>query len=283
MKGQFIKDHKGLLATAATAVLIYALWIEMYFIHIRKFAIGNTIGKQKLKLVLLSDLHFKRVFWSYYKNLAKKVNALEADLILIAGDTVDVTGRVSTAEKFFKLLNYDTPKVAILGNHEHKSKINIDELNAVYKSSNCDLLINESKVYHLNGNRIMITGLDDFIEGKESFLKAVENVGWERNHLLLIHSPLQQEKTIMEIDHLNERRPPHKKINIQYIFAGHNHGGQIKFLGYAPVLPQKSGNYVNGWYNYKSPFLYVSKGFGTTALPLRFGARSEVTIFEYGV
>jgi predicted MPP superfamily phosphohydrolase len=49
------------------------------------------------------------------------------------------------------------------------------------------------------------------------------------------------------------------------------------------VLPKKSGNYINGWYNKEEPYLYVSNGFGTSEVPFRFGARPEITMFYYGV
>lgn len=82
---------------------------------------------------------------------------------------------------------------------------------------------------------------------------------------------------------MNQLRNDEEKLNLQYIFAGHNHGGQVRIFGFAPVMPEKSGHYVNGWYNAKSPYLYVSKGFGTSTLPFRFGARAELTVFDLGV
>lgn len=129
----------------------------------------------------------------------------------------------------------------------------------------------------------MITGLDDFIEGDASFKDAVKNVGREENHILLIHSPKQQDKVLEKIKKMNAKRSEEKQLNIQYIFAGHNHGGQVRIFGYAPALPEKSGKYMNGWYNHKPPYLYVSRGFGTSTLPVRFCARSEVTVFNLGV
>jgi hypothetical protein len=129
----------------------------------------------------------------------------------------------------------------------------------------------------------VVTGLEDFIEGYPSVINAFDEIGTEENHLLLVHSPLQQEQTMKEIQQINALRPDGEKITVQYIFAGHNHGGQVTIFGKAPVLPEKSGQYFKGWYNEKKPYLYVSKGFGTSTLPFRFGARSEVTVFNLGV
>jgi hypothetical protein len=76
---------------------------------------------------------------------------------------------------------------------------------------------------------------------------------------------------------------PNDQLNMQYIFAGHNHVGQVRFSSFVSVLPEHSGNYVNGWFNRDKPKLYESKGFGTSGLPFRFDARSEVILFYYGV
>ena len=64
------------------------------------------------------------------------------------------------------------------------------------------------------------------------------------------------------------------------MLSGHTHGGQVKFLGFAPFTPQGSGRYLNGLYDDYEPKLYVSKGVGTSILPIRFGARAEIAIFD---
>jgi hypothetical protein len=265
------------------AALLDALLLEKYFFEVKTFNIGKKGSKQKIKLLLLTDLHFRKALWPFHKKLAKKINSIHPDLILISGDVIDESGTDTPAQDFFSLINYSIPKVAILGNHDHKNSVRIDTYKRLYEQNNCKLLINESKLYTIKRERVMVTGVDDFIEGNASFATAVKDVGREENHVLLVHSPLQQEVVLKEMKRINDDRNDDKKLNIQYIFAGHNHGGQVNILGYAPILPEKSGPYLKGWYNKKAPYLYVSKGFGTSTLPFRFGARSEVTVFNMGV
>jgi predicted MPP superfamily phosphohydrolase len=64
------------------------------------------------------------------------------------------------------------------------------------------------------------------------------------------------------------------------ILSGHTHGGQVCLGGWAPVLPRGSGRYVAGWYTDGAIPLYVSRGLGTTMLPIRFGAVPEIAYFE---
>jgi predicted MPP superfamily phosphohydrolase len=53
----------------------------------------------------------------------------------------------------------------------------------------------------------------------------------------------------------------------------------VAFLGWAPLLPPLSNGYVRGWFHGdgKVP-LFVSRGIGETALPIRFGSVPELAI-----
>lgn len=280
------KTKRRLIITAIAGIgsaILDALFLEKYFFEIKTFHIGKKGSNQKMKLLFLTDLHFQKSLGPSFKKLANKINDINPDLILISGDVIDEDGMYAPAKQFFSLLRYSIPKVTIMGNHDHKSRVRIQTYKQLYEQSNCRLLINESTEYAIAGKRLMVTGVDDFIEGNASFSKAVKDVGKEDNHVLLIHSPLQQETILQEMKKINALRPEESKLNIQYIFAGHNHGGQVCILGYAPILPAKAGNYLKGWYNDQPPYLYLSKGFGTATLPVRFGARSEVTVFYLGV
>jgi hypothetical protein len=270
----------GLLAGAGL-VLLDAWYGEQYFFRVKKFDIGIKGGRKKLRLLLLTDLHLKKTFRAFHARLTKKINELNPHLILISGDMLDDDGTTGLLHLFLSSINQHIPKVAILGNHDHRASVENETIEKIYRQYNCHLLVNASKAFELEGTRIMVTGVDDFIEGSHDFHAAVKGVGYEEHHLLLVHSPLQQEQAIADMKQINEERPTEERLNISYIFAGHNHGGQVRFFGYAPVLPEMSGNYVNGWYNRDFPLLYISKGFGTTSIPFRFGARSEITLLNY--
>jgi len=51
---------------------------------------------------------------------------------------------------------------------------------------------------------------------------------------------------------------------------------KIIFLGLVPFKPQGSGRYLKGWYTNEEPKMYISRGIGTSILPIRFGARAEM-------
>ena len=64
------------------------------------------------------------------------------------------------------------------------------------------------------------------------------------------------------------------------MLSGHSHGGQIAIPFLGPIrLPPMSQKYPRGWYQVGAMRLYTNRGLGTIALPLRFCARPEITIF----
>jgi uncharacterized protein len=51
----------------------------------------------------------------------------------------------------------------------------------------------------------------------------------------------------------------------------------------ALTLPAGSGRYVAGWYRDAGPPMYVSRGIGTSLIPVRLGATPELVRFEWAL
>lgn len=283
MRSGTVKWGLGVLLAGAAFLLADAWFLEKYFFQLKRFFIGKRNSRKQIRILLLTDLHFKEHFWPFHRKLARTINRLRPHLLLCSGNVIDEHGIPGPARKFFNRLNASVPKLAIPGNHDNKNNVSRQTLRKLVEQHNGRLLVNETVRLTIDGTELTITGLDDFIEGEGCFADAVKHTGKEKHHLLLIHSPLQQEKVLAEVKRLNKKRSPDRQLTLQYIFAGHTHGGQVRWKDFVPVLPKKSGGYINGWYNGQKPYLYVSKGFGTSALPFRFGARPELTVFDYGV
>jgi hypothetical protein len=283
MKVNYWKAGAGLAVVAGTVLLADAWWGEKYFFRTKRFRIGKPDSAKQVRILLLSDLHFKKQFWPFHQKLAERLKALRPDLVLIAGDVIDEHGTPGPANRFLHHLQ-NLSWFAIPGNHDNKNRVSRQTLRKIVERNGGRLLVNETVRVSVGDVPFTITGLEDFIEGESGFADAVKAIGKEENHLLLVHSPLQQEHVLKEVQRINTARPESRQLALQYIFAGHTHGGQVRLDHHLiPFLPEKSGGYVNGWYNREKPFLYVSKGFGTSAIPFRFGARAEITVLEYGV
>jgi uncharacterized protein len=65
--------------------------------------------------------------------------------------------------------------------------------------------------------------------------------------------------------------------------SGHTHGGQVRLLGYAPVVPSNYGSrYVYGHIIEEGRHLIVSGGLGCSGLPVRFGSPPEIVVIDLG-
>jgi predicted MPP superfamily phosphohydrolase len=259
----------GVLITGG-AIFTDSFWVERYFIETNEFYFGTaTKNTNNIKIVQISDLHLHAITYQL-KQLAKQLNKLQPDLILITGDAIDKSKNKGLLDQFLQSIDHKIKKVAVLGNWEYQAKISFIELRNIYTANNCDLLINQTKQYSFKSKLISITGLDDFYRGNADFDTAIKDYQKSDYHVVLCHCPQYADNIAAQMKN---------DVNVDFILAGHTHGGQLNFLGYVAYLPKGSGKYLKGWYN-NSPKLYVSKGVGTGVWPFRFGSRAEISIFN---
>jgi predicted MPP superfamily phosphohydrolase len=245
-----------------------AFWLEKYFIDINHLFTGHASKDRfDLKVVQVSDLHIQSVSPSL-KRLAGKINALQPDLILITGDAIDNRDNMDVLDQFLQLLAYDIRKVAITGNWEYWGTINLVDLQQLYARHNGELLINQSKQFAFRDKTITITGVDDYVGGHADITSAMQTYQSGDYHIILNHCPAYADDIIKKLAGM---------VPVDLILSGHTHGGQVNLLGFVPFKPQGSGLYLKGWYHDRK--MYVSRGIGTSILPVRFMARAELPVF----
>lgn len=262
---KFIK--RGIIASIGL-VLLDSFWFERYVIDWNYFDISKS-ENDKIKIIQISDLHFNQLRY-FHKSIAKKINSIKPDLIFITGDSVDKTEKIDALNEFLKLIDNSIKKYAITGNWEYWGNVNLTKLKSVFSKNNCELLINENRTILIRNREISIIGIDDFIGGNADFKKAVEGLKPSETTIVLSHCPEHRDLILKQKGNLN----------IDLVLSGHTHGGQITFLGIVPFKPPGSGKYLKGWYKESEPKMYVSKGIGTSILPIRFGARAEMVEIE---
>lgn len=248
---------------------LYAFWFERLFLQWNHFDISKGLNK-KIKLIQLSDIHLQKM-GNHHRLIAERINKEKPDLLLFTGDAIDAWENMAELDKFLGLLEPNIQKIAITGNWEYWGNVDLKELKTLYATHNCQLLINESRQFLFKGRTISVTGIDDMIGGHADFLLAKQEITPSDLNLVLSHCPAHR-------DIIQQENGDDLKIDL--VLSGHTHGGQINFFGLVPFKPHGSGNYLSGWYRENGPPLYVSKGIGTSLIPLRFGARAEVAVFE---
>jgi predicted MPP superfamily phosphohydrolase len=250
-------------------VLLDGFWFEKYIIDWEEFDVADG-SSLKIKIIQISDLHL-RAIRSFHVSIAKRINQEVPDVVLITGDAITRTKQLGLLQSFLELMDASILKIAILGNKENAGRVDLKLLKDCYEAHNGVLLINQSYELTVRNRKINFLGVDDYVWGTPDIVKAAEGIDTSFDSVILNHCPAYRE----EIDRLAPTIP----LRSALILAGHTHGGQITFFGWPLYTPYGSGAYVKGWYSNAMSKMYVSKGIGTTVLPIRFGARAEATIF----
>jgi hypothetical protein len=119
----------------------------------------------------------------------------------------------------------------------------------------------------------------DDLTGAPDLRAALRGAEDARVRILLAHSPAFRDTVAAHGQRAGAREPVDVGA-ITLMLSGHTHGGQVALGGWAPLVPPGSGRYVRGWFgDAGAPPLYVSRGIGTSVLPIRFGSRPELAVF----
>jgi hypothetical protein len=237
-----------------------------------------------LRVVQLADLHLGAVD-GHVERVAETVTELRPRVIVFTGDSVDRLDTIGVLEDFLRLLPPVDAAFATLGNWEHLSPEQPEELRRAYGRHGVRLLVNESAALEHRGRRVLVTGVDD-LSGAPSIHRALRGVEPAADHLLLAHSPAYRDALtgmLAGAAHTVRQRwaEPLERFRVSAMLAGHTHGGQVAAFGFAPLRPPGSGRYVAGWYRDARPHLYVSRGIGTSIVPVRLGSPPEIAVFDW--
>ena len=150
---------------------------------------------------------------------------------------------------------------AVPGNHDNK------ELTLYTLSKKgIRLLINELVPLYRKNEYILIAGVDDLWLGMLDIDRTLRDSNGEPT-IMLSHNP----DIITAVKHKN----------VDFVMAGHTHGGQIciPFVKPTVMFPQFDTPYMAGLFREGKTTLYVNKGIGTSTYPVRFFARPEISVF----
>ncbi|NBT79533.1 MAG: metallophosphoesterase [Betaproteobacteria bacterium] len=252
------------------SLAFYSLNVEPDWVEVttHTFGVGQVDGSNgKIRIIQISDLHLHGVA-ERDERLAKQIRELNADAVVFTGDIIDRAENLELLASFLSALG-PTPRIAVLGNWEYWSKVDLKRLRAIYESAPQSLLlVNQKANVMLKGREIEFIGLDDFTAGKPD-TRLLRSQTSSIVRVVLQHSPGLYEEPDLPVAPQN-----------QICLSGHTHGGQVTLFGRPFWTPRGSGRFLAGWYETPSCRLYVSRGVGMSILPIRFGARPEVAVFE---
>lgn len=245
-------------------VEIEAQWLQLVEQQVRLAGLPESL--KGLRVGLLCDLHLGTS--AEADAIAHAVDLLRAarpDVLLLGGDYIKNHGRqLRPCLDILGTLRPALGSYAVLGNHD---RWHCDDatLRQAFADAGISLLVNAA--VPLDG--VHVVGLDTVWAGQPDPRRALATVPAAQPVLLLVHEP----------DFI-DRIPavPHSIVGL----SGHTHGGQVIVPWRGPLcLPRYGRKYPMGLlpvHGQAGRQVYVSRGVGTSIVPLRLNCRPEVTL-----
>ncbi|MEW2548821.1 metallophosphoesterase [Streptomyces sp. NPDC047002] len=226
-------------------------------------------GLDGTRVVVLADTHFgpiDRAGWS--RRIAEAVNALDADIVIHAGDIADGTPAQRREQSApLGTISSRLAKVYVTGNHEYFGEAQgwLDRM----ADLGWEPLHNRHVVVERGGDALVLAGVDDLtaessgLAGHRANLaQALAGADPERPVLLVAHQP----KYIGQA----------AAAGVDLQVSGHTHGGQIWPFHHLVRIDQPV---VQGLSRHgERTQLYTSRGTGFWGPPFRVFAPSEITL-----
>ena len=251
--------------------------------EITQHNIDSSKIDNKLVVLHLSDLH-NRTFGDYNSELIDMSRDASPDIILLTGDLINMDEEDTTvAEMLISDLIDIAPVYVSMGNHEVAYEENFGiSLTEVFEDAGAVVLDREYVDIEVNNQKLRIGGIygyclpAKFFETGEAdpeecaFLSDFQDT--ERYTILMCHMPV----CWMINEGLDE-------WDVDCVFAGHAHGGQIilPFIGgvYAPDMGLFPGR-LEGVYSSKDKekHLVLSRGLGSEGIVPRINNRPEIVV-----
>ena len=261
------------VASAAAGLAAWSLWFEPRRVVVRRVTLELPRWPARwdgLKIALVSDLHAgsPHVDLDRVERVVEIAQSLKPDLVALLGDYVDgssVMGTEMPAEAVAVLLGRlraPLGTVAVLGNHDWA--VDGDRVRGALRDAGIRVLENEAVAVH---DDLYVAGLADNYHREVDVEAALASVPDGAPTLLFSHDP-----------DLFVRVPERVALTL----SGHTHGGQFAVPGIRAVwTPSRFGErYAGGHVVEGGRHLFVSRGVGTSRLPIRLGAPPEVVLLE---
>lgn len=224
------------------------------------------------RVTQITDLH-DATFGKNQSRLVEKVRATKPDVIFITGDLVDsrrydLQNSLQAVEQFVEIADV----YYVLGNHEVALNL-MDEIYLALTDLGVHVLPNDAVVLERDGERIAIAGIEDPLMGRpvsEMIDQAMKDVDDGLFTMLLSHRP-EQFETYVEKE-------------MDYVFTGHAHGGQVRLPFIGGLVAPSQGllpKYTAGIFEKNDTTMVISRGLGNSVFPYRIFNLPQLITVEF--
>jgi hypothetical protein len=252
----------------------------------------------KVRLALIADLHVCEPWMGVerVRRIVQQTNALEADCVLLLGDFVPGHGMSRYSEPVAHkdwagaLAGLTAPLGvhAVLGNHDWWEDREVQRRGCgptpagrALQDAGIPVYENDCVRLTKDGAAFWLAGLGDqwAFWGKKPGHPRADRYGGVDDLSGTLAKATDDAPVILMVHEpdIFAQMPDRVALTV----AGHTHGGQVRVLGYAPIVPSRfGGRYVYGHVVEQGRNLVVSGGLGCSGYPVRFGSPPEIVTID---
>lgn len=282
-----------MLYVIAVLIILFLFYIIIQKIELCRFTTtlyrlsmsnNNIVGTHKtvVSFIVISDLH-NHVYGKKNKRLLSAIYEAEPSFIIIAGDMMIAKPGYSL-DIVFDFLDKLSSKYTVyygMGNHEYRLKLYREKYPGMYESfynflmaHNIKLLDNKSETININGEKIVITGL----EIEREYYKRFNKIYMDKEYINSLVGKKTNEYTIL-IAHNPEYFDTYVDWGADLILSGHIHGGMVRLPFFGGLISPKVQffpKYDCGLFEKDGKQMILSRGLGMHTLPIRINNRAEL-------
>ncbi|MBV9505540.1 MAG: metallophosphoesterase [Acidobacteriia bacterium] len=231
------------------------------------------------RIAQLSDIHVGPFMSEEeIRKFVQITNELKPDLIVLTGDFV--TWDAETAPAVVNALSGLRSGLGVfgsLGNHDAWAGAE-DLLAELFGKAGVRILRQERTSISVGNESFNLMGVD-FTNSR-----SMSVGGWHLSSRKLegLENLMVPGAANILLSHNPESFDRAAELGVDLSLAGHTHGGQLALEFISPeIAPSRIVTpYVSGWFERPGGQLYVNRGIGTIAAPMRVGAPPEITVYE---
>jgi uncharacterized protein len=223
------------------------------------------------RILFITDIHRRRLPSALLTPLKGKVDA-----VLLGGDLTEKNSPLNRLADNMNLVTSIAPTYVVHGNHDYRANISL--VDQIIRGSGAKLLMDENVSIEREGVFLWLTGVDFPKKGGNTSYRPLPRLKTYASsiddicRIILVHDPLWLSKR--------------QSVPADLILAGHTHGGQV-------ILPFLGQRHVENFYHKydagmfqwprrdgtgRDAKLLISRGFGTSHLPIRWGSPAEMHV-----
>jgi predicted MPP superfamily phosphohydrolase len=219
------------------------------------------------RILHLSDTHLDNL--PELAPVARRLlSGLEVDLLALTGDVqgehhAPIAVATTLLADILDVVKVRDRRLAVLGNHDPVAMVEALERQGF------EVLLNWSVTLERNGERLVVTGLDD-----------VHNFYTEAARAALDHGGAQTGFLRIALVHSAELADHAARAGYALYLCGHSHGGQVCLPGGRPLVTHLARCHggARGLWRWGDMIGYTTTGLGVSGPPLRFNCPGEAAL-----